>query len=68
MAHCRPGVQLGSYPMRIFGLDLEARLLPAAGCSCKQPHTVVTPADKVINIPQSAQAKQGWSATLEGLI
>lgn len=63
---CRPGVQLGSYPMRMFGFDLEARLLPPAGCSCKSPRTVTTPADKITHVPQDDD--KGWNAPLEGLI
>lgn len=33
----REGVQLGTYSMSVSGFDLEARLLPPAGCSCKTP-------------------------------
>jgi hypothetical protein len=33
----QPGVQLGTYAMRVSGFGLEARLLPAAGCRCKAP-------------------------------
>lgn len=38
----QPGQQLGSYAMRVTGFDLEARMLPAAGCKCKKPRVATT--------------------------
>ena len=58
--------QVGTYPMRVFGFDLDARLLPAAGCGCKKPKQVTTPSPAITNSPPGDG--QGWNAPLVGLI
>lgn len=65
-----PGLPLGSYPMRIAAFDLEARLMPAAGCKCKKPRVAgTTPAASVTAWPAGAGGvHQGWCAPLQGLL
>jgi hypothetical protein len=63
------GVQLGTYPMRIMGFGLEARMLPAAGCQCKKPARVVSSAKvlSLANVPSSGDGGSAMSA-LAGLV
>ncbi|WIA19231.1 hypothetical protein OEZ85_003870 [Tetradesmus obliquus] len=57
----QPGVQLGLYPVRVLGFDMEARMLPAAGCNCKKP--LVT-----MNADAAWTGMSGGADLLEGLI
>jgi hypothetical protein len=63
------GVQLGTYPMRVMGFGLDARVLPAAGCKCKKPARVVSSAKvlSLANVPTSGDGGSVLSA-LSGLV
>lgn len=65
----QPGVQLGTYPMRVMGFGLEARMLPAAGCQCKKPVPVVS-SEKVLSLASVPTSGDGGSvlSTLSGLV
>ncbi|KAF6253242.1 hypothetical protein COO60DRAFT_437682 [Scenedesmus sp. NREL 46B-D3] len=55
----KPGVQLGSYPARVLGFDMEARMLPAAGCSCKKPLVTMTADTAWTDVPDGASLFAG---------
>jgi hypothetical protein len=64
----KPGMQLGSYPMRVAGFDLEARMLPAAGCKCKKPVTAAAFVSAAVTaFPGTADSKSTLTA-LAGLL
>lgn len=60
--------QVGTYPMRVFGFDMDARLLPAAGCDCKKPKVVTRPSAAITGWPSTGDNSQGWNGPLVGLI
>lgn len=58
----QPGMQVGTYPMRVFGFDMDARLMPAAGCKCKKAQAQILPtAAEITTVP-------GGNGVLENLI
>jgi hypothetical protein len=55
----QPGVQLGSYPVRVLGFDMEARMLPAAGCGCKKALVTMTADAAWTNVGSGASLFEG---------
>ena len=64
----RPGVQLGTYPTRVFGFGLDARMMPPVGCSCKVPHRRMRAAEQWVRLQPAQAAMLSTTGRLVGLL